>query len=163
MCIPEPPPRQSTRKIKRSQHKPRCSRTASNSGATGNASDSEDDETPTIRLPTHPTTNTVESSGHQKYLKSNEEPLDAQFKIAAESSGFEMAADSNSIAANSRWFLPPFHLSPYCNDGEVYGFGMVSLFHPVCCRIKRLTDDGLERKQIEQYVSGRARYINYII
>ena len=75
--------------------------------------DSEDDGTPTIRLPSQSTTNT-ESSGQPKYVKSYEETLDEQFKIAAESSGFEIAADSNSIAANSLWFLPPFHLRPYC-------------------------------------------------
>ena len=125
--------------------------------------DSEDDETPTIRLPTHPTTNTAECSGLQKYVKSYEEPLQEQFKIAAESSGFEIAPDYVSIEENSLWFLPPFHLSPYCNNGEVYGFGKVSPFHPMCCIVNRLINRGIERKQIEQYVSGRARYINYII
>ena len=100
----------------------------------------------------------------EKYIQSREEALDDKFKADAELSGFETAVNPSSFDFDPNpQFFPPPNLHPYYNNGEVPGFGKVSQFHPICCKVQRLMDDGIERKQIEKYISGSAHTISSII
>ena len=94
-----------------------------------------------------------QNSKRPKYIQSYEEPLEESFKIAAQISGFQTQPNPYSIMD-----VPQF--LPLCiTDEERLG---ISNFHPICCKVNRLIDAGVERKQIEKYISGRAQHTIYV-
>ena len=96
-----------------------------------------------------------QNSKRPKYIQSYEEPLEESFKIEAQISGFQTQPNPYSIMD-----VPQF--LPLCTADEEYTNGTrlgISHFHPICCKVNRLIDAGVERKQIEQYISGRAQHI----
>ena len=108
--------------------------------------------------PKAPINDPAENYEDQKYIQSREEALDDKFKADVELSGFQTAMNPSFFDVNPNiQFFPPPNLHPYY--GEIPGFGKVSQFHPICCKVKRLMDDGIERKQIEKYISGPAHTI----
>ena len=107
--------------------------------------------------PKTPSNSSVIDSDQQKYFQSVEGPLEDDFKVDAECSGFTTGSNHNLSDPSLTIQFFPSNFDPNCNYGEIPVFGKVSPFHPICCKIHRLIDFGAERKQIEQYVSGRAQ------
>ena len=105
--------------------------------------------------PNAPSIDTTQDSKSQKYIKSYEEPLEESFKIEVES-GLETQPNPYFIGEYSQ-FLP---LSTI-NEQYVANLG-ISPYHPMCCKVNRMIDSGIERKQIEQYISGPAQPIIYV-
>ena len=107
--------------------------------------------------PNAPPTEITQTSNPQKYIRSYEEPLNDSFQIEAEFSGFQTQPKTHSLHDNPQ-FLP---LSTI--DEQYVAMLGISQYHPMCCKVKRMIDSGIERKLIEQYVSGRAQHIVYVI
>ena len=112
--------------------------------------------------PNTPSNSSVIDPNQQKYVQSVEGPLEEDFKVDAECSGFTTRSNLNlSDPSLAVQFFPP-NFDPNGNYGVLPIFGKVSPFHPICCKIKRLIDHDVDRKQIEKYVSGQAQqYILY--
>ena len=105
--------------------------------------------------PNAPSIDIAKDSKSQKYIKSYEQPLEESFKIEVKFSGLE--TQPNLYFIDEAQFLP---LSTI-DEQYVANLG-ISSYHPMCCKVNRLMDAGMERKQIEQYISGPAPHIIYV-
>lgn len=106
--------------------------------------------------PNAPSIDITQDSKSQKYIKSYEEPLEEGFKIEVKFSGLETQPNPYFIGENSQFF-------PLSTNNEQYVASLgISPYHPICCKVNRMIDSGIERKQIEQYISGQAQLIIYV-
>ena len=93
-----------------------------------------------------------QNSKSEKYVKSYEEPLEESFKMEVKFSGLETQPNP--------YFIDEAQFFPLSTIDEQYVANLgISPYHPMCCKVNRMMDSGIERKQIGQYISGPAQHI----